>query len=492
MGGPKGAGKGAGSNPNIIQPEAEAVNHASRLVSKVEHEAESSISRATGQEAGMAESPRNVSALKERKEQAQDPVAIFSDNFTELMNDALWIDTSASSSEEAAMGVDPLQTQSERAVLEKEGLSNPSLGISCDRGKSEDFEHRDLKEEDQLQGFENIEKEHFYESLSDDFSSLLDYLNRVLPSDEKTVDQVWSRLSKKDQTELVDRIDKLHNLFRLPHMYPFPEALKIFTRKEFSKSKINKKLEDVHTKLVELLSHDQAILADICKLLLGLQLNRLSDSHKANNDIWNSCNDVIVPSDKSRLDKTAAERQFDKDIARHSHFVLHDAQGNRKFHTVDERKKVPEPKAGEEVDLTLYIGACRDALADFVKIEGLPDDEQDRLITILSDLVAQTPYNPLLHALNEVVNEKCQSQYVIAPQRRKTETNIRKQEDGSFMISFSLAFSEYKLTGAKGRDQCLVKQCMLVASGMRLTPGKLNERKLEDINVTLAKVHDIE
>ena len=396
--------------------------------------------------------------------QGPKPVAHFEENFTELLEDALWNKYT------------PEEEPQPRPRLPSPTVAgNISLGtVPTEEGKNEKIEQL-------LCSYDFIE-------LQDSDKQVCNLLQHSTSSVKTICQKEWGLLSEEDQQ---DALKEIRALAQLLSTFSSNDLATILVR-ESSRLEAAPGIEHLQSQLEEIyenyrvlaallqptepvIQHAKALCNALYPRIQQLQVNQLAGSHKASKSSWVSCNDVAC-GDPRKVNPDGISAQFDIDILRNSNFAIFNCERELQFHSAV--KNYEYQQENNENSSERFREDCQKELIKLCA--GYPGN----MLAVVSDLASQSPYNPLCHAMNQLLTEQLKGDYVIAPQERKIETRLLPQPDGTLVVELTLAFNQYKLNAPDGR-QYLVDQPTLIQSRTTLDPGRLEERKLDDIELHL-------
>ncbi|WP_062260087.1 hypothetical protein [Endozoicomonas arenosclerae] len=393
----------------------------------------------------------------------------YSDEFTELMTDALW-----------NICEDPASDLQHKPETD---ISNPeqSLGIHLP-------DVLQKSDEDMLeQSYEVVEMD----AVDQEMSRTMDHYYSILGG----LDSInWGALSEAEQESIIADVLKLTTFLDSVSVDVLAKSLcRIIDSSDsghYQKSLKEKmmNMSSFRQQLASLFDRSTPVLRLLSQLQSHLrteyhrsQMDSLSGEHLASEVNWETTN-RIASMEPGPLNSDGTAQQFDTDILRKSNFALFDKSG-LSFHSAvcQFECRQDSSKTVDEND-ERFKEECRKQLLSLC--EGKPD----ALKGVLTDLVSQSPYNPLGNTLRVMAQEQLGEFHVFAPQERKFETQIHKGEDGSLNLRFVLAFPSYKLTTEEGH--CFhIKQPVTITSSMNMSPPEfVKDRKLGEIKVVLGKV----
>lgn len=395
----------------------------------------------------------------------------YSDQFTQLMTEALWNICEDSESEAVAEPVNEINDPPDSL-----GVVLPSLTSESEQEMIDfDFEVVEMETVDQ----ELVQSLDHYVSVLSEFNltrwrGLTEQGQKAFIGDVLKLTAFLDLLSPKGVSESVFRL--MGNLD--------PETFQSALRERIER------LQCLGQQLARLLNRKSQILGLLTELgsqleaeHLRSQMNGLSDVHQSSQSNWETTN-RIVSMDTDTLNPDGTAHQFDRDILRNSNFAIFDQHGLSFHSAVCQFEHRQNSSNSKDQNDEHFKEDCRAQLLSLC--QGKPE----ALKGVLTDMVSQSPYNPLVNTLRVMVQEKLGVHRVIAPQERKCETQIHRHEDGRLQLKFVLAFPSYKLTTEEGH--CFhIKQPVWITSSMEMKPPEYTiGRKLGDIRIALGKAEE--
>ncbi|MCW7553377.1 hypothetical protein NX722_12185 [Endozoicomonas gorgoniicola] len=407
---------------------------------------------------------RNVISANSSIQSPDEPVANFDKNFTALIEDALW-NTCPPEEEDQS----------------RPRLPSPTLTGNISLGTAPTEEGKNEKTEQLLCNYDFVE-------LQDSDKQVCNLLQHSTSSVNTICQKEWRLLSEEEQEDALKEIRALTQLLSTfssddlaTILVRESSGLEAASRIEHLQSQLEK-INENYRGLAALLQPTEPVIQDtkaLCNALYPrikqLQVNQLAGSHKASESSWESCNNVAC-GDPRKVNPDGISAQFEIDILRQSNFAIFNGEGELQFHSAV--KNYEYQQENNENSNERFKEDCRKELIKLCA--GYPG----HMLAVVSDLASQSPYNAMCHAMKQLFTEQLKGDHVIAPQERKIETRLLPQPDGTLVVELTLAFNQYKLNDPDGR-QCLVDQPALIKSRTTLDPGRLDERKLDDIELHL-------
>ena len=405
--------------------------------------------------------------VKQRKVvsvQNPEPVAQFAANFTELLEDAIWN-----------------KYTPEHEHQPKPRLPSPATAGNIALGSLPAGEGENSSPTPLLQSYNIVDLKESDEQV---YKLLKDHMANI----SKTLQTEWCLLSEESQQSALTEIRALDQLLKTFSS----ENLATVLEKESSRLKTAPRIEYLQSLLEEIYNNYRSLAAllqptepviknikNLCNALRLriqlLKLNQLEGPHKASDSSWAVCNRITC-ADPGKINPKGLSAQFDKDILRNSNFAIFNSEGHLQFHSAVKNHECQEEDTENKSER--FKNECQKQLIEFCA------PPRNKMLAVVSDLISQSPYNPLYHTINQLLTEQLEPGYVVAPQERKTETRLLPQTDGTLVVELILSFSSYKLTDPDLR-QYRVNQPVLIKSSITLVPDRLEERKLDDIDLQL-------
>ena len=416
--------------------------------------------------------------------EASDVVGTFAENFTELLEDAAWNNVDQRSN---------LQDRDSGVEMEMEMNPVPGPESSLNLFLRE-FEPAELPEDWSiallLKDYDVVNTKELDDLVC---SKLQSGLAKLSGLDRAT----WATLSAEQKTGYIDHIRELAYIFQ---QLPPQELVDSLIRDSHSMETPQRLghleawlnwMTRTHVNLSDLLNRDEPVLHSLYSLLKTfrtplqqLKMDCLKGCHTASEPSLERCNRMAA-GDPGTLNADGTAAQFDTDILRNSNFAIFDRNGQLQFHSAVRNHERQLNEAGDEVAVcdSRYMEDCRRALIE------LCQDAPKEMLAVVTDIVTQSPYNPLFNTLNDLCSEKIEPGYILAPQKRRTETRLRPNDDGTLSIKLTLAFNQYKLT-APDCNQYVVDQPVLITSTMTIDPQQVASRRLGPVKLTLLQASD--
>ena len=392
-------------------------------------------------------------------------VAKFAENFTKLIEEAIWnVDT-----------------------LEHEPQPNPRLPSPVATGNltlgsvpTEEYENGCLNP--LLQSYNIVDLKESDEQVCNLLKGHMVNIGEILQTK-------WSLLNEESQQKVMTEIRALYQLLTTFSS----EELATILERESSKLETVPKIEHLQSlheaihknyqKLAAILQPTEPFINQMNNLRKALRprihllkLNQLEGLHKASDFSWATCNERTC-QDPKKINQNGLAEQFDKDILRSSNFAIFNSEGLLQFHSAVKNHECQQEDTENKSER--FKNECQKQLIEFC------DDYPNKTLAVVSDLTCQTPYNLLYQTFNDLITEKLGPGYWIAPQERKIETRILPQPDGMLTVVLTLSFTSYKLTSMNEDNNYQVDQPVLIKSSITLDPERLEERKLDDIDLRL-------
>ncbi|UYM15575.1 hypothetical protein [Endozoicomonas euniceicola] len=305
----------------------------------------------------------------------------------------------------------------------------------------------------------------------------------------ETLQTKWSLLNEESQQKVLTEIRALYQLLATFSS----EELATILERESSKLETAPKIEHLQTlheaihknyrTLAALLQPTESVINQMDNLRKALrarihllELNQLEGLHKASDSSWATCNERTC-QDPKKINQNGLAEQFDKDILRSSNFAIFNSEGHLQFHSAVKNHECQEEDTENKSER--FKNECQEQLIKFCG--GYPG----KMLAVVSDLTSQTPYNLLYKTFNDLITEQLGPGCWIAPQERKIETRLLPQPDGMLNVELTLSFTGYKLTSMNKDNNYQVDQPVLIKSSITLDPERLEERKLDDIDLRL-------
>ncbi|MET4694868.1 hypothetical protein [Endozoicomonas lisbonensis] len=393
-----------------------------------------------------------------------EPVAHFAENFTELLKDAIWN-----------------KYTPEDEPQPKPRLPSPTVSGNIALGTVPTEEDENEKLEQLLQSYDVVD-------LQDSDRQVCNLLQYYTSSVNIICQKEWRLLNEAEQQ---DALKNIRAFAQLLNTFSSDDLATILVR-ESSRPEAAQRIKHLQSRLEEIyesyrglaalllpteavIQHTRALCNALRPRIQQLQVNQLAGSHKASESSWASCNNVAC-GNPGKADSEGISEQFDRDILRNSNFAIFNQEEELQFHSAVKNYEYQQEHT--ENSRECFKKDCHRELIQLCA--GYPVN----MLTVVSDLASQSPYNPLCHTMNQLLKEKLEPGYVVAPQERKTETRLLPKPDGKLVVELTLAFNQYKLNAPDGR-QYLIDQPTLIQSRTTLDPDRLDERKLGDIELHL-------